>query len=867
MESTCKTNKLSDQTSKVSVVQAMVSSVTEPTSSTTGTTLLYCRSGIITQAVKQQSSVQSAKTTVDLKPLDDSTSLPIGHNLHQGNMESSCRKRKLSDQDNDVENDSIWLFKVLDNFANDDYRKMCQEGTIAIEIMGHLRDRDTIYHVGSTTEGTSTPGMISDKDVIRCDERLPVIEDISNADKKQTYFLIVRELETPAGYVKLQLVFNGEPCMSDLPWVFSPHKSCFKTDKLERIVLCDLITKLEGNCPFVSREKNKPSAKVENFYHYNADTVVCYQCKTWPAVANEWLSRRRCYGWPSQKTIDELKSLGFFVVRKGHPFSQEDNLEWRISLTLQERKLMLNLTDVQYKSYVVLKMLNRDVLHLDCITTYHWKTCLFYMMEENEPIVWKNKRLFHCVTLCIKQMLEWVKRGCCPNYFIPGENLFDGRMNDSLKIISEKKLTKLLNAGFAVFLQVKSDNICDYVESRNNLERYECLQAKSLKANQKSVYEMNAQILKCALYCLSYIFRQYKAKGKDFIKYLWKKLYYIQHVETIYNHTQEETQRALFTFQPFIYTCLASNISAMCIHQQNPQVRAFLLSGCYTFFLKGDLSGRLKFISVLYAVGCYKECEWFLEQEDEESIKTNPSVCNCHHIPSTMNPNDDNFAKISRLKMSTCLVFLPTELTIIPDALKFEIFRFIGISSHQSERENSLWCWHYWAVVDSNIYYFFLKFLLNLKFKEDRLSEVALDNMMWLIRGSNVRHRDVSFNLVAWCISNFGMTHDALDIFKMSWNETVPSHSLFMFFTKEMKQRHYQFKSAKLHVLVVLYNIWFTRNPSVAKFCFQCFVYREGALRKCSRCKTAKYCSTQCQRINWTVHKAICKIVNKYHHV
>ena len=38
-------------------------------------------------------------------------------------------------------------------------------------------------------------------------------------------------------------------------------------------------------------------------------------------------------------------------------------------------------------------------------------------------------------------------------------------------------------------------------------------------------------------------------------------------------------------------------------------------------------------------------------------------------------------------------------------------------------------------------------------------------------------------------------------------------------------------------------------------FCSICS--KEGTL-KCSRCKTKKYCSPECQRIDWRVHKKTC---------
>ena len=33
-------------------------------------------------------------------------------------------------------------------------------------------------------------------------------------------------------------------------------------------------------------------------------------------------------------------------------------------------------------------------------------------------------------------MLKWIKCGFCPNYFIPTENLFDGKLNDSVRLLS-----------------------------------------------------------------------------------------------------------------------------------------------------------------------------------------------------------------------------------------------------------------------------------------------------------------------------------------------------------------------------------------------------------------------------------------------
>lgn len=213
---------------------------------------------------------------------------------------------------------------------------------------------------------------------------------------------------------------------------------------------------------------------------------------------------------------------------------------------------------------------------------------------------------------------------------------------------------------------------------------------------------------------------------------------------------------------------------------------------------------------------------------------------------------------------------MPTELPITPDALKIEMFRYIGIESHKSKVKYFQWLWHTWAVVDSNLYYFFLKFLINRKIKGVELPIDALldiNQAVKLMYISNIRHQDVFYNLMSWCFRDVGFTIIALDMSRMSWHIQRPLDSMISFFTKEMRQKHYLFNSAKIHALVILYNIWFTKKPHCRQFCFQCFDITHRALQTCNRCKTASYCSNQCKNKNKLVHKAVCEIVRRYGNV
>ncbi|CAG2220386.1 unnamed protein product [Mytilus edulis] len=107
----------------------------------------------------------------------------------------------------------------------------------------------------------------------------------------------------------------------------------------------------------------------------------------------------------------------------------------------------------------------------------------------------------------------------------------------------------------------------------------------------------------------------------QFIQNLWNTLQRIIDTEIITEHTKEETQHAISSLLPHIYTCLACNIAVVAINQTNLKVRDFLLFGSFTYFMKGAVSGTLKWISVLYAIGLYEDCEWYMNQLVEEDIK------------------------------------------------------------------------------------------------------------------------------------------------------------------------------------------------------------------------------------------------------
>lgn len=85
-----RTSELYDQDIEGSAVPANATRVAGPTY--LGTTLLHSRSDMIPQEANGKSDIQSGRTMIEL---EKSTSLPLGHNLHQGNHYPSIRDELL----------------------------------------------------------------------------------------------------------------------------------------------------------------------------------------------------------------------------------------------------------------------------------------------------------------------------------------------------------------------------------------------------------------------------------------------------------------------------------------------------------------------------------------------------------------------------------------------------------------------------------------------------------------------------------------------------------------------------------------------------------------------------------------------------
>ncbi|XP_069112241.1 uncharacterized protein [Argopecten irradians] len=337
--------------------------------------------------------------------------------------------------------DSWILYYVMDRMIGNQEmvairRKMViVKENMANDSRGHF---DTVL-TGSSAEGISMKG--SDEDRMTVDNNVVVVcpgQDTSiTTDISNKSVCIMREAHSRPGYVNLELVKMG-PVFSnimiesivpvgDLHYISSEIYRRSFTDQFSDMLQITL--DVNGPASTIINEQTRVGCDM--------DYVYAFRCNSWPIEADEWIRRPRLHDWPDKGLIDQIVQGGCYLVPVGDKTSPDTFLQWRISFTTAERKLIHSIGHVQFLVYCLLKYLKKQISgrlkqiyeDADIVSSYVIKTVLFYALEFTPSLFWQEKHLFLCFTLCLNILLSWVNAAYCPNYFINTNNMFLRKVN------------------------------------------------------------------------------------------------------------------------------------------------------------------------------------------------------------------------------------------------------------------------------------------------------------------------------------------------------------------------------------------------------------------------------------------------------
>ncbi|XP_062616450.1 uncharacterized protein LOC134278146 [Saccostrea cucullata] len=194
------------------------------------------------------------------------------------------------------------------------------------------------------------------------------------------------------------------------------------------------------------------------------DFAYCLACDFWPPSASSWIDR--CHLWPQPHVVEDVVKNGCHFVAVGHKLGNYEEHEWRISFSLAEQKLVNAMNHCQFLTYGLLKLFLTEVINNGLgdddklLCSYHMKTTVFWVIQQNTIPHWCPQNLLECFWVCFKLILKWVYEGACPNFFIPENNMFLSKIHGEKQRQLFLRLYGLYERGLAFLLHSPSIRSC-----------------------------------------------------------------------------------------------------------------------------------------------------------------------------------------------------------------------------------------------------------------------------------------------------------------------------------------------------------------------------------------------------------------------
>ncbi|OWF38803.1 uncharacterized protein LOC110465854 [Mizuhopecten yessoensis] len=331
------------------------------------------------------------------------------------------------------------------------------------EMMWYPHDTDDLhrkYFGGSRSEGLWLPG--SDMDIMMV-VRDTVVLSLKLGEHFKKYFyhhiLIMRDEGCRPGHVVLQVGNISVFSKSTFQMAIVKHKG------LQVVSSSAFRSKLASLHPGVV--EHGPCASILDNPDLEVDLATAFHCPEWPDIARDWITRSRPHGWPTAAMIDNIVKQGCHVVPVGDKTSENVSVEWRVSFARAERSLVHSLNHLQFKLYTLLKLFLKQVINKheevrDLISSYFLKTVVFFVAENTPKQLWSNGGLlFINYQNCLKMLTQWVREGHCPNYFVPKNNMFLGRVFGK----GQENLANILDSYCSMGMEMLKK--CEYFENLN----------------------------------------------------------------------------------------------------------------------------------------------------------------------------------------------------------------------------------------------------------------------------------------------------------------------------------------------------------------------------------------------------------------
>ena len=675
---------------------------------------------------------------------------------------------------------SMMVYHVLEKIgASLDVRKLHIERSYRSEILATLVQPKFRYFIfGSTFEGTQTPNMMSDIDFALVDTEFEVSLNGLHANGKQG-LLVIQDDTTPPGYVKLQIISNkrplewspeNDPLISTLDNTYKPFS--LRTDDKRRVVITmdpDIAfdKDFRRDCGTAFKQSPNPGQVVKEF-------VFVFQSEGVPECASSWLEKFNCFYSLTPNDVRACKSFGCLFVQKAHRHSKDSHLLWRMSPSHQERLIVSNFNSVQHKCYVLLKLIKKDIINpavgSETLSSYHCKTAMLFVIATTSSQFWRPYNLLFGLRASLDLLFLWSKAQNCPNFFIPSENMFKGRCSYSELKRLTVVLYRLLSSNLSFLQHIQMDQFS---------ENLYCIFLNQSLYNaipnlQTEMHKLRMTLTK--LFCIPKCVKQivnmcYCDNVVDTLRKLCRKLFDLQQTKRIDIHsTVKDTEDTIALLAPYIDVYRMSNIVALSVKRRDTRettLRYLTSARWHKISLSTDsFTSILKQASLLCALGYNKVALDVLSRIENH---VSYAFCNCRFegmdaITQSIQQTDVltcSDKEILQKFLNPCVLFLPTEINIVPFPLRVELTRS---TKFKLDYFND---WGKWANVDGN---FLLHFLLYFGHKNARMEfSTDIHKMEMCISGLKpLVHRETDLNILGWVYKEERKLDRAYECFKKS---------------------------------------------------------------------------------------------------
>ncbi|XP_052086157.1 uncharacterized protein LOC127723544 [Mytilus californianus] len=317
------------------------------------------------------------------------------------------------------------------------------------EIMLKLGSKLTEITAGSLAEGLDIPG--SDIDIMYVIKDVDVIRDVKNIihQVQRTTLVMETDNEYP-GFTRLRLLAGGEG-----ESYFTPPE-CFE---VTRKGLYLSVNTFVSNIKIRHHDHYIVSSHGPCLTHHyqNVDYAYCLRSKYLPYNTIPWASRYRRQ-WPPNSVIDKIKKYGCLLVPIGPRTLRDCNVLWRLSFSVAEKLLVHSFNYIQLLCYCLLKLTLKHIVNTNTcakglLCSYYLKTVLFWVSEEIDIDTFQLFKLHSCFSHCLRKLILWVNNCYCPNYFIPAQNMFLGKIRTDNNEILKNVLDSIERDGIDGLIQ------------------------------------------------------------------------------------------------------------------------------------------------------------------------------------------------------------------------------------------------------------------------------------------------------------------------------------------------------------------------------------------------------------------------------